>query len=371
MGTHLARMWSWPLAVCALVVMLALPGPVSADTCACDPIQPYLVTDRFNETHVVYRHAGSPGIVYATNKPESWVKRRLTTSKDTPQAIAVDSAQKVYIVFERETGDDVNYHLLSNRSGEWVRTKLPIVHDRADRIRVVVDGDRKLHVAWITDEKAWYATNVSGTWVRRRLDLSMGNHAEVALGPNGSVHLLFEQCDDADTGACDNAGIHYQTNASGEWVTQRISTDQEDHSLGLVVDPTGKVHVAFSREYNSQANPDLPLGTYYVTNQSGAWVTRRVAPEGRWGNIERSRDGAIWIVYTRVDDDDRRGIYLATNASGTWVRSTVVREWAMYPSTGMGPSGVLHLAYMRMAIDPGIYYSNNRGDGWSRRELMD
>jgi hypothetical protein len=96
-----------------------------------------------------------------------------------------------------------------------------------------------------------------------------------------------------------------------------------------------------------------------------------VAPEGRWGNIERSRDGAIWIVYMRVDDDDRRGIYMTTNASGTWVRSTIVREWAMYPSTGMGPSGVLHLAYMRMTGDPGIFYSNNRGDGWSRRELMD
>jgi len=354
-----------------LLGALAVPVPAAADTCACDPIQPYLVTDRLNETHVVYRHAGSPGIVYATNKTESRTRRRLTTSKDTPHAIAVDANQKVYIVFEREVGDDVSHHLLTNRSGEWVRTKLPVVHDDAYKIRVVVDGDRKLHIAWDTDEKSWYATNESGTWVRRRLDTGLGNHAEIALGPGGSVHLLFEECHETVPGVCDKAGIQYQTNASGTWVTELISTDSEDHAMGLVVDPAGKVHVAFGREYNSQAQPDLPLGTFYVTNSSGSWVTRRVAPEGRWGNIERSRTGAIWIVYTRVDDDDRRGIYMATNASGTWTRSTIVREWAMYPSTGMGPSGVVHLAYMRMAGDPGIYYANNRGDGWSRRELMD
>ena len=113
------------------------------------------------------------------------------------------------------------------------------------------------------------------------------------------------------------------------------------------------------------------MGTFYLTNRDGTWRSRWVAAPGRWANIERSRLGAITIVFSRVDDDDRRGIYMASNASGTWVRSTVVREWAMYPSTGMAPSGVVHLAYMRMTGDPGIYYSNDRGDGWSRRELMD
>ena len=78
---------------------------------------------------MVYRHAGSPGIVDATNEPERWVRHRLTTSEDTPQAIAVDAAQKVCIVFEREARGEVDYHLLTNRSGSWVRTKLPIVHD--------------------------------------------------------------------------------------------------------------------------------------------------------------------------------------------------------------------------------------------------
>ena len=91
------------LAVAALMVLLVLPGPVAADTCACDPIQPYLVTDRYNETHVVYRHATNPGLIYASNKTESWVKRRLTSSKDLPYAIGVDAAQKVYIVFRRES----------------------------------------------------------------------------------------------------------------------------------------------------------------------------------------------------------------------------------------------------------------------------
>ena len=53
-----------------MALLLALPGPatVAADTCACDPIQPFLVVDRFDETHVTYRHADNPGIIYASNK---------------------------------------------------------------------------------------------------------------------------------------------------------------------------------------------------------------------------------------------------------------------------------------------------------------
>ncbi|MEO5964332.1 MAG: hypothetical protein ABIR11_02610, partial [Candidatus Limnocylindrales bacterium] len=246
---------------------------------------------------------------------------------------------------------------------------LSIVPADATGVRIVVAPDGSLHMTFVTDEISWYATNASGTWVKRRLDHAMGNNAQVAVDSLGRVHLIFNQCTNDGTGTCDEAGIWYQTNASGSWVTTRISTDQQDYGEDLLVDAAGKVHLVFVREFNSQAQPDLPLGTYYMTNATGVWRTVRVAGSGRMASIERTKGGIVEIVYTRVDEG--RGIYRATNATGAWVRTTLVSEYALYPSVGMDSYGRLHMAFMRMAIDPGVYYLTNRGGTWSRLELMD
>ena len=356
-------------ALVALVALLALPIGVSADTCACDPIQPFLVVDRFDETHVTYRNADRPGIVYATNKSGSWTKRRITGGKDEAYAIAVDANQKVAIVFRREIDDGVRFMLASNRTGEWLITRLPIVHNRGYRVRAQFDADRSLHLTWGTDGKVWYATNASGAWERRRLDIFEGDDSQLAIDGQGNIHLVYEQCTDPESYDCVNAGIYYQTNASGSWVTTRLSTDQEDKPQDVLVDPNGRVHIVFVREYNSQAQPNLPLGVFYLTNVSGTWRTSKAAAPGRMANIERARDGTIHIVFARVDGN--LGIFLATRRNGIWTRSEVVLEYAMYPTTGIESDGQLHLAYMRMAIDPGIYHSKLVNGTWNRRELMD
>jgi hypothetical protein len=307
--------------------------------------------------------------MYATNKSGSWVRRRLTSAKDQPYAIAVDAAQKAYIVFRREANDTVHFRLLTNRSGSWVSTRLPIIHSHAYDVHVVVDPNRKLHIAWNTDEHSWYATNAGGSWVRRRLDNALGNDAQVAVGSDGSVHLLFQQCLNDGSGTCDGAGIYHQTNASGVWTTEHISTDPEDHAQDLLVDPDGSVHLVFSREDNSQAQPDLPLGIFYMTNASGTWVTSRAAGPGRMAQIERAANGTIQVVYAHVDGN--LGIFQATLRNGTWTRTEVIREYALYPSTGIEPDGRMHIAFMRMAIDPGVYHAVYVAGEWRRRELLD
>jgi hypothetical protein len=48
-----------------------------------------------------------------------------------------------------------------------------------------------------------------------------------------------------------------------------------------------------------------------------------------------------------------------------------VRERAIYQEIGIDTAGYIRLAFMRMAIDPGVCYSSNRSGTWSRLELMD
>jgi hypothetical protein len=38
---------------------------------------------------------------------------------------------------------------------------------------------------------------------------------------------------------------------------------------------------------------------------------------------------------------------------------------------GIDAANKLHLAFMRMETDPGIYYTTNETGGWTRLELMD
>lgn len=357
------------VAMVALLGLLALPIGVAADTCACDPIQPFLVVDRFDETHVTYRNADRPGIVYASNKSGSWVRTRITSSRDEAFAIAVDSAQKVYIVFQREVDDAVGFRLVSNRTGAWAVTGLSIIHPDAYDVHIQVDPAKKIHLAWTTDEHAWYATNETGTWVRRQLDHAMGANTKIALDTAGNVHLLYLQCTNDGVGTCEGAGIYYETDKTGSWVAQRISTDQEDKPQDLLIDPAGKVHLVFAREYNSQAQPNLPLGVYYVTNATGTWKTLRAAAPGRMASIARTPGGAIHISFARVDGN--LGIFLATRRNGVWTVTEAIKEYALYPTIGIESDGRLHLSFMRMAIDPGIYHAIFINGGWARRELMD
>ena len=353
----------------ALLSLISIPVGVLADTCACDPIQPYLVVDRFDETHVTYRNADSPGIVYASNKSGAWVRSKLTSRIDIPYAIAVDRAQKVYIVFRREQNDAVHFFLISNRTGSWVTTRLSTIQDGAYDISIQADPARNLHLTWGTDERVWYATNKSGAWARRGLDTALGQNANLAIDDQGHVHLGFNQCLEDGPNSCADSGVTYQTNASGAWVTQRLSTDPEDHVEDLLVDPNGKVHLVFAREYESVMHPGLPLGIYYMTNASGRWRTLKAAGPGRMVNIERGPAGQIHITYAHVDGN--LGIFWAMLKNGVWTRTEVITEYAMYPSTGIESNGRMHLAFMRMAIDPGIYHALKTDAGWSRLELMD
>ena len=352
----------------ALLGLLAFPIGVSADTCACDPIQPFLVVDRLDEVHVTYRNADRPGVVYASNKSGSWVKVRITSGKDEPFAIAVDAAQKVSIVFQREYADDVRFFVISNRTGSWVTTRLAIDPGRC--LPREGPGRRRPDPSRVDDRRARLVRHEQGRDLgaapARQHD---GQRHPARARPGGKVHLLYNQCTNDGEGTCEGAGIYHETDASGSWVAERVTTDQEDKANDLTVDAAGKVHLVFVREYNSQAQPDLPLGVYYVTNASGSWLTQRAAAPGRMANIERRSTGVIHITFARVDGN--LGIFFATGRNGAWTVTEVIKEYALYPSTGISSGGRVHLAFMRMAIDPGIYHSAYSTTAWSRRELMD
>lgn len=351
----------------AMVALLTMSvSAVWADTCACDPIQPFLAVDPHGTVHAAYRNSGTPGIVYATNVSGRWVRSRITSGRDEPGWIAVDSHRKVYIVFRREFTDNVAWYYMTNRSGSWATVRLAWMPDAAYAPRLEVGPDRNLHLVYENDEEAVYARRTSSGWVTRRLDVSMGQSPVLAIAANGAVHLAFRQCLNDGVGTCDGEGIYHETDASGAWVRTRLTTSQFDVAQDLKVDTVGRVHLVF---YQDRALEELQGGLFYMTNRSGAWVTQRFSTYGRMARLALDSQSKARVVYTRIDDG--YGLFYATNQSGRWTWSSFFGDWALYPSLGIDGGNKLHVVFMRMETDPGIYYTTNKSGAWTRLELMD
>ena len=355
-----------------IAALLLVPGAASADTSASRPMWPSIVVDNDNKVHVAYDNADGNGIIYATNRSGSWVRRKLTNGNDSLPHLTVDAQDRVRIIFTRTFTDSPRaIYYVTNRTGEW-KTKMLPWKAPGSTIRTAVSPSGTIHVVFTTDAHAYYVTNASGTWVRERLDAYFGNQAVLAVDVNGKVHIAYGQClnDAEEEATCEGEGIWYRTNATGSWTTERITDLQLDRATSIVTDGAGKAHVIVERRGMYQGREEMGIGMYYLTNESGAWVRQTVAKWGRKGVLGVDRTGAVHVVYNQ-ESETKRGIYYATNKSGVWVRSTAVAEHAIYPEMGLDSRGVVRLAFMRMAIDPGVYYAHNARGSWSRLELMD
>ena len=137
---------------------------------------------------------------------------------------------------------------MSNRTGSWAVTKLDTIQEDAYRIRIAARPDKKIHLAWTTDEHAWYSTNATGTWMRRQLDSAMGGQHADRRRRAGRRPPALLQCTNDGSRDLDGAGIYHET-AHGV-VGRRADLDhQEDKPQDLLVDPAGNVHLVFAREY--------------------------------------------------------------------------------------------------------------------------
>lgn len=354
-----------------VVALLIVPGAASADTSANRPMWPSIVVDNDNKVHVAYDNADGNGIIYATNKSGSWVRRKITNGDDSLPHLTVDAQDRVRIIFTRTfTASPRAVYYVTNRTGEWKTKRLPWKAP-GSTIRMAVSPTGTIHVVFTTDEHAYYVTNASGSWVRERVDVDFGNQAVIAVDANGKVHIAYGQCLNDGSGWCDGEGIYYKSNATGTWTTERITDLQLDRAESIVTDAAGKAHIVVQRTglYDDRLEMG-PVGLYYLTNVSGSWVRTPVATLGRMGRLGVDANGAVHVVY-RIERDSKPGIYYATNESGVWVRSTAVREAATYPEMALDSRGVVRLAFMRLAGDPGVYYAHNARGSWSHLELMD
>jgi len=312
-------------------VMVGAPGnpPASVAASSLDDA-PAIALDAGGKRHVAFErrtNGAETGLRYATDTTGAWVDGWVNGASGSPQigvgpatveavvdgiratrsggtwtvtnlpndghdaSLAVDAAGAAHIAYMTNTGgfDVLGIHYLTNASGSWVDTMVAGDFD-THGTSIAVDAAGHAHVVYWTDNGGFlkYATNKTGSWASVSLPGSEPSWPTIAVTSAGVVHIAYR-------GSA--PGIYHLTNATGSWVTTRLSRSSDDSAPSIALDATGKAYVAFARGYWA-AEP----GVFVVTNRSGSWVRARVATDldaGAAPSITVTPTGEVRLAYSR------------------------------------------------------------------------
>jgi hypothetical protein len=176
----------------------------------------------------------------------------------TVEAVAVDSAGRVHLVFQRfgrykleyasDAGGQWSFEVLEPRWGRSTDTPdtaygtAKMIPQR--RVSLSVEGEGRAHVAYCRAPgfQTAHATNAEGAWKRTLLDpaVATGQNPLLRAGPNGKMHLLYLNASKGD--------LKYASDRAGTWARQTIDTqDTAGLASTLAVAPDGTLHAIYTR----------------------------------------------------------------------------------------------------------------------------
>jgi subtilisin family serine protease len=196
----------------------------------------------------------------------------------------------------------------------------------------------------------YYATNASGDWVVWRLTTeAVAGPPAIAVEADGTAHITVRRAHGAES------GLTYFTDEGGTWTSLQLTNHAEDFWSSVGVETTGAVDVAFAR-------PGFGL---YVQRRSsgGTWGTPQLVHDGEATAPDLAIDPAdhVHVVFGLVDGFNTvAGVGYATNRTGSWVESTVAGGQAHDASLAVDAAGHAHVAYQQATGSVlGIFYATN------------
>ncbi|MGW8178425.1 MAG: hypothetical protein ACWGQW_06625 [bacterium] len=215
---------------------------------------------------------------------------------------------------------------------------------------ITVDSSDKLHICYTADldlgatrdDRLYYATNASGSWVITEVASDANYYVSLALDNAGNVHIAYQ-----GTGIAGGLYLWYATNSSGSWITEQLTPGGEWAYIAL--DSSTHVHICHVHHL-----------LQYTTNASGSWVTTQIHDRlGGRGSIAVDSSDKVHVLWDVAGGVGYMGIDYLTNASGSWVTETIV-EFGGAVSMALDSSDKIHFAYMHYSL----MYANNTSGSW-------
>ena len=225
------------------------------------------------------------------------------------------------------------------------------------RPAIAIDAGDHLGVAWQVMSSApgiLFASDATGSWVTDRVSTGDDGSPDLVLDGAGKAHVVFVR---------DGLGLYYATNVTGTWVTTLLRSDTIPWSPSIAIDKLGKLHVAYSSE-------GFVPGIWYLTNASGVWVTTRLTTSTWDSEPSLVLDAAnkVRIAFARYDPS-ALGIYVLSNVTGSWIASRATSGPSIddYPALGIDAAGKLHVAAVRYDADwnASLLYLTNETGAWA------
>lgn len=264
---------------------------------------------------------------------------------ETDPQIAL-SGKKLYLAYTRLApvdggcGDDgledvgVYYRTRMLPSGTWSK---PIrIGKIADHLQSFRISGTVLH-ATVTNEKARetvYETVTAGTTVRYPIGDAAGG-TSLRIGDDGKARVAYES----------THGISFGMVKGDRFSSVVIPNSSNGFVPALILGPSNVAYVMWTRSYHgfgcAGPGPDPEDGTYVATNASGTWVSSRMTPL-LFGTM--TLDAATGELHAVVQDRDRM-VYFHCSPDGAWTHETAIRTPASPALIRMDPrSGALFVA---------------------------
>lgn len=212
-------------------------------------------------------------LYYSTNAGGTWVRDCLEYQSIESVSIAVDSFGKSHLVYSVETDNQVVYQ--SNASGVWaVKQAIPLSKYHG-YVRIAVDSADKVHIVYLDSNYngsvLHHYTNAAGYWDDEVVDDMSGlsKHLSLAVDPANHLHICYNS---GDT-------LKYATDVSGSWHIENVADSQDYPCPSIAVDAAG-VHISYYDNQTeclmyatdtlpSKAIEVEPLSLSFIANESG------------------------------------------------------------------------------------------------------
>ncbi len=211
---------------------------------------------------------------------------------------------------------------LTESTGAWARTTLGL---GGSGLRATLGPDGHAWLAYQEGpDRPMIATDRSGTWETAKGFFGFAGSGAVAIGPDGRIHWVI---------AGDTLAYETAMSIDGTWTEKGLGRQATDPSIA--VDAAGKVHIVWRRTTSDE-------GTYYTTNASGSWVTTRLTRTSAEGAPALALDatGHVYVAVVRAYWAADPGLYLVTDRSGSWATTRIEGSFdAMDPQLAVDATG--------------------------------
>ena len=296
---------------------------------------------------------------YATNESGHWSNRFLGLPGNYGVSVALDSKDKVHIIysFVDYFYDGIVLHS-TNASGQWVTQTVHGNSDYGNFPSLGIDSNDFLHVVYQSNYppsvQPVYANNIAGTWEIQGIPSSIfadGKYSSLAIDPDDMVHFSHHNYNDMEA--------KVTTNQSGVWETSVLASGERFDQSSMAMDSQGLVHISF---YDN-----LYYRLIYATNSSGEWQIATVDTNGNVGGFNSIAIDGNNHPHISYYDYDNAQLKFASNFTGNWATATIDSSVGSgrYSSLVFDESGFAHISYEYWGSSNSVLkYTTNTSGVW-------